>query len=149
MLVEKTINAVVYADKDKIREVLFNLIGNALKFTPENGTITISFNEHGGMIETTVNDTGKGISKEDISRLFTKFGRLENTLTSVAETEGTGLGLYICKQFIELSGGKIWAISEVGKGATFIFSLPAHHIKAVNTSTSTQIPPTALPTPTP
>lgn len=114
----------IFADKDKIREVLINLIGNALKFTPKNGKITVSFKEKEGFIETAVADTGKGISKEDFPKLFKKFGRLDNTLVSVAETEGTGLGLYICQQFIELSKGKIWIESELGKGSTFTFSLP-------------------------
>ncbi len=114
----------VFADPDKIREVFFNLVGNALKFTPEGGQITVRCEENNGMIETSVSDTGKGIKKEDLSKLFKKFERLENTFVSVAKTEGTGLGLYICKQFIELSHGKIWAQSEVGKGTTFTFSLP-------------------------
>lgn len=125
----------VFADKDKMHEVLLNLIGNAIKYTPEGGKITVSFKQNkaslspggdNGMIETAVSDTGKGISKEGIAKLFTKFGRLDNTLVAVGETGGSGLGLYICKQLVELSGGKIWVESEVGRGSTFAFTLPTH-----------------------
>lgn len=116
----------VYADKDKMHEVLLNLIGNAIKYTQEGGKITVSFKQNGGIVETAVSDTGKGISKEGIAKLFTKFGRLDNTLVAVGETGGSGLGLYICKQLVELSGGKIWVESEVGHGSTFAFSLPTH-----------------------
>lgn len=116
----------VFADSDKVREVIINLIGNALKFTDNNGRITVSFSKVGEIVTTHVADTGRGISREDLGKLFTKFGRLENSLSSVAEVEGTGLGLYICKQFIELSGGKVTVTSELGKGSTFSFSLPTH-----------------------
>jgi signal transduction histidine kinase len=72
----------------------------------------------------TIADTGIGIKKEDMGKLFTKFGKLENG-TSVPSTQGTGLGLYISKNIIELSGGKIWVTSEPGKGSDFTLSLPA------------------------
>lgn len=121
----------VYADKDKIHEVLLNLIGNAIKYTPEGGTITVGFSHKESMVEVSIADTGRGISKEDMGKLFTKFGRLDNTLVAIGETGGSGLGLYISKQLIELSGGKIWVESEVGKGSTFIFSLPAHPSQAI------------------
>lgn len=114
----------VFADSDKMREVIINLIGNALKFTDNNGKVAVSFSKVGEIVTTHVNDTGRGISKEDISKLFTKFGRLENSLSSVAEVEGTGLGLYICKQYVELSQGKVTVTSELGKGSTFSFFLP-------------------------
>lgn len=130
----------VFVDKDKTQEVLTNLIGNAMKFTPEGGTIKVSFKESIGAVETSVSDTGRGIKQEDISRLFKKFERLENTLTSVAETEGTGLGLFICKQFVELSGGKIWVTSEYGKGTTFTFSLPIASHQKKEASDATPIP---------
>jgi signal transduction histidine kinase len=122
-VVDSTVPSVL-ADRDKIHEVLLNLIGNAIKYTPEGGTIKVSFKENNGMVETAITDTGKGISKEDLERLFQKFGRLDNRLVSVGEAGGTGLGLYICKQLVELSGGKIWVTSEVDKGSVFSFSLP-------------------------
>lgn len=121
----------IYADKDKAHEVLLNLIGNASKYTPEGGKISVSFLQKDGMVETNVSDTGRGIAKEDMGKLFQKFGRLDNTLVGISETGGSGLGLYLCKQLIELSGGKIWVESEVGKGSTFTFSLPITKEKAV------------------
>lgn len=108
----------VYADKDKIYEVLVNLVDNAIKFTNSGGKISIYFEESEDdlMVVTKVQDTGKGMNAEEINKLFRKFGHSE---------EGTGLGLYICKLLVELHGGKIWAESEgPGKGSTFSFSLP-------------------------
>lgn len=137
----------VYADKGRIQEVLINLIGNALKFTPKDGSITVSFVEKDSIVETSVTDTGTGIKQEDLGKLFKKFGRIKNTFTAQAETEGTGLGLYICQQYIELFGGKIWVTSEIGKGSTFSFTLPTTpHVKV----TQQQIVPkaeTTIPTP--
>lgn len=113
----------VKADEDRIHQVFINIMDNALKFTPEKGSVTVSIQEKNNEVITSITDTGIGIKKEDIPRLFTKFGRLDGSLTSISETPGTGLGLYICKKIIELSGGKIWAESQVGKGSTFHFSL--------------------------
>lgn len=113
----------VTADREKIHQVLENLIGNSFKFTPSGGKITVSFKVSENKVETSVTDNGKGISSEDMPKLFKKFGRLENSL--IAPTSGsTGLGLFICKQYIEMHGGTIDAISEFGKGTTFTFSLP-------------------------
>ncbi len=114
-----------FADPDKVHQVLLNLVGNALKFTPENGQISITFFSDGQMINVTVKDNGVGISREDMARLFTKFGRLDNSYVAAATSGGTGLGLYICKNLIELMKGKIWASSEgSSKGTAFTFSLP-------------------------
>lgn len=130
LVVSETTIPQVYADKGRIQEVLINLIGNALKFTPKDGSITISFTQNNDMVETSVTDTGTGIKQEDLGKLFKKFGRIKNTFTAQAETEGTGLGLYICQQYIELFGGKIWVTSEIGKGSTFSFTLPTTpHVK--------------------
>ncbi len=116
----------VFADPDKVREVLLNLIGNAMKFTLNGGSISMSFFTDGQMVETSVKDSGVGISKEDLSKLFLKFGRLDDSYVAAATSGGTGLGLYICKSLITLMRGKIWASSEgLGKGTTFTFSLPA------------------------
>ncbi len=112
------------ADKDKTHQVFLNLLGNAIKFTPQGGKITISFKQIDFMIETSISDTGEGIPSEDLPKLFTKFGRLEGSLTAMAKHKGTGLGLYICKQYIEMMKGQISVKSEVGKGTTFTFTLP-------------------------
>jgi signal transduction histidine kinase len=116
----------VLADSDKIKEVLFNLLGNALKFTQKEGKITVSFFINGDMVETTVKDTGSGIAPGDLPKLFQKFGLLPDsyTMNQIAPNSGTGLGLYICKAIIELHHGKIWADSEGhGKGTAVTFSL--------------------------
>lgn len=115
----------VLADPDKVHQVLLNLLGNALKFTPQDGSIRVGFFSDGKVSETSVTDSGVGILKEDISRLFTKFGRLDSSYVAAATSGGTGLGLFICKNLIELMGGNIKASSEGhNKGSTFSFSLP-------------------------
>lgn len=115
----------VMADPEKLRQVMLNILGNAVKLVPEDGRITISFFTDGKVVETLIKDTGPGISKEDLGKLFKKFSRLDNSYTALSTSGGTGLGLYISKNIIELMHGKIWANSEgVGKGATFTFSLP-------------------------
>lgn len=115
----------VLADPDKIHEVYLNLIGNALKFTPTGGTITVDFRQKNPFVYVSIADTGAGVDKEDLSRLFTKFGRLDNSYVASASSDGTGLGLFISKSLIELHQGSITAASEGrGKGTTFTFSLP-------------------------
>src|SRR5208283_1036055 len=116
----------VLADPDKIKEVVFNLIGNSLKFTPKDGKITITFTESDGMIQTKIKDTGVGIEKEDMPKLFQRFGLLEGSYTTNQSSTfmGTGLGLYICKEILGLHEGKIWADSEgKNKGAEVCFTL--------------------------
>ncbi|OGH19998.1 MAG: hypothetical protein A3D74_03830 [Candidatus Levybacteria bacterium RIFCSPHIGHO2_02_FULL_37_13] len=114
----------VLADQDKIKEVLINLIGNAFKFTPKKGKITISLAQKDGMVETTISDTGIGIKKEDMPKLFQKFSMVGDSTQRAQNAQGTGLGLYICKSIIELHGGKIWVNSPgIGKGTAFTFSL--------------------------
>ena len=115
----------VLCDRDKIHEVFLNLIGNSLKFTKAGGTITVDFYEKYPYVFTSVRDTGVGIAPENLSRLFAKFGRLENSYVAVAESGGTGLGLYISKSIINLHKGQINAQSPgLGQGTTFLFSLP-------------------------
>ena len=114
----------VMADADKIKEVMYNLIGNSMKFTQSNGKITVSISKKEAMVELTVKDTGAGIASEDLPKLFQKFGILPGSYVTNQPTLGTGLGLYICRSLIELHGGKIWAVSDgKGKGAAFIFTL--------------------------
>lgn len=114
----------VLADADKIKEVLYNLIGNSIKFTPKDGKIRVSFAQKDKMVEITVKDTGAGIKEEDLPKLFHKFGLLPGSYITNQPSSGTGLGLYICRALVEIQGGKIWATSEgEGKGASFTFSL--------------------------
>jgi len=119
----------VFADEDRIRQVVTNLISNALKYTLENGVVSVSLAKINSKIETKVADTGIGIKKNEMEKLFTKFGRLDNSLTAISKTPGTGLGLYITKNLVELSGGKIAVESEPGKGSAFSFTLPTAKVK--------------------
>lgn len=114
----------VFADSDRVRQVLINLIGNGMKFT-ENGTVTISARVSGGLVQVMVTDTGRGIPIENQSILFHKFQQASDNLMTRDTTKGTGLGLYISKLMIEGMGGKIWLLSSAaGKGSTFAFTLP-------------------------
>ena len=113
---------IVNADKEKLSEVFENIIGNALKYTPDNGNISIHFTTEKNKAGVHVTDSGPGISEEDLKKLFQKFGRLEEAKQS--RTSGTGLGLYISKQIVELHKGSIKIESEVGKGTTFSVYLP-------------------------
>jgi len=112
----------VIADREKVHQILENLVSNAIKFT-QSGKITIHISQADQFVETAVTDTGEGISEDDQKKLFVKFGRLENSLIARSGT-GSGLGLYICKQYVELHHGRIWFVSEAGKGSTFTFNLP-------------------------
>ena len=105
-------------------EILTNLLSNAFKFTPENGTITIAAKNTGSSLEIRVKDTGIGIPKEYLNRVFNKFEQVKQTKGLVKKYAGTGLGLTITKGMVEAHGGKIWVESEVGKGTSFIFTLP-------------------------
>jgi len=101
------------------------LLGNALKFTPNSGTVTVNFQEKNPYVYVSITDNGVGIPKVDLARLFTKFGRLDNSYVASASSGGTGLGLFISKSLIEIHKGSIIATSEgEGKGTTFTFSLP-------------------------
>lgn len=113
----------VTADREKIHQVLENLVGNSFKFTPRGGHVTIGFKINGSYLETSVTDDGPGIDPDDLPKLFKKFGRLENSLVSLTNNS-TGLGLYISKQYVELLHGQIWVNSQTGSGAIFTFSLP-------------------------
>lgn len=112
-------NIKVLVDPKLIERVYINLIGNAIKFTPEEGTIKVDVYESENYLESFVEDTGEGIPKEYLDKIFEKFGQVKNKSKG-----GTGLGLTICKYIIELHKGKIWVESEVGKGSKFIFRLP-------------------------
>lgn len=112
----------VRTELNKIRQALGNLIHNAIAYTKERDRIAITLAERGNVILCKILDTGVGIPKEQQKHVFNKFFRGGNILKF--ETNGTGLGLYITKAFIEASGGKIWFESEEGKGTVFYFTLP-------------------------
>ncbi len=112
----------VYADKNKTKQILFNLLGNAVKFT-EKGSVRLDIGERDGEFIFSVVDTGTGIAEQDIGRLFESYKQVGPA--RLDGSEGTGLGLVISKQFVELQGGRIWAESTAGKGSTFSFTLPA------------------------
>ena len=110
-------------DANKIIQVINNLLGNAIKFTPDNGTITVEAVLRGDKeIEISVTDTGIGISEEELPKVFHKFYQVSGNLQT--EIRGTGIGLAIAKEIVELHGGRIWVESQVGKGTRFIFTLP-------------------------
>ena len=113
---------VVKGDKIKLEEVVNNLVANAIHYTNPGGKIVVSIESNGTEITTHVQDNGKGIPIEAIPNLFTKFFRVTTALEP--GTQGTGLGLYISKNIVELHRGKIWVESELGKGSTFSFSIP-------------------------
>lgn len=114
----------IYADSDKITQVFTNLIGNAVKFTPVNKSITISIREKNDLIETTVQDTGIGIAPENFNKIFEKFKRINQNNDTFFQ--GAGLGLPITKDIIQLHSGKIQVESQLGKGTKFIFTLPKY-----------------------
>lgn len=112
----------VVADEQRVGQVLANLLGNAIKFTPAGGRITITAREQAGQLRCEVRDTGPGIAAADLPRLFQRFAQLDSKLTRAAK--GTGLGLSISKGLVEAHGGSIGVESEPGVGSTFWFTLP-------------------------
>ena len=112
----------VHADERKVKQVILNLLSNALKFTPEGGRIAVSARARDGWAEISVTDTGVGIAPEDQTTVFDEFRQVGSAAKKI---EGTGLGLAISRKFIELHGGRIWVTSKVGTGSTFAFTLPS------------------------
>ncbi len=114
-----------YADPNRVRQILVNLINNAIQFTPGNGAATVeaeTFSENPDYLCVIVADTGCGIPVEERDRIFEYLFQSENNLE--ASRRGLGLGLYICKELVSQQGGRIWFESEVGHGSTFFFTLP-------------------------
>ena len=111
----------IRGDERKIKQVLLNLLSNALKFTPEGGRVDVGAAVFDGMAEVSVADTGVGIAPEDQEAVFEEFRQVG---TADKKVEGTGLGLTLSRKFIELHGGRIWVKSEIGRGSTFAFTLP-------------------------
>ena len=120
----RRVKQVVYSsiDVDFMREVLDNLVDNALKYTPAGGSIYVNVRGDGDRVLINITDTGVGISSEDLSHIFQKFYRVDNSDTRTIG--GTGLGLYLVKQRVEAMGGRVWAESAFGEGSTFFVSLP-------------------------
>jgi signal transduction histidine kinase len=111
----------IQADERKVRQVVLNLLSNAIKFTPEGGRIEVRAMPVDGSVEVSVTDTGVGIAPEDQEAVFEEFRQVGS---SAAKQEGTGLGLALCRKFVELHGGTIRVTSAVGAGSTFTFRLP-------------------------
>jgi signal transduction histidine kinase len=113
---------VVEGDERRIKQVIFNLLSNAVKFTPTGGEVDVSATRVNGGVRVSVADTGPGIAPGDHERVFEEF---QQTDAGLEQHEGTGLGLALSKRLVELHGGRIWLESELGKGSTFVFTLPA------------------------
>lgn len=115
----------VLADRDRITQVVINLLSNAYNYSPKGASISVRVRTVDGHAQVDVTDTGIGISPEDQDKLFTKFYRADNPATR--QVAGTGLGLSVAKSFVEMHGGHIWVKSELGKGSTFSFTIPLAH----------------------
>jgi two-component system cell cycle sensor histidine kinase PleC len=115
-------NVSVHADKRALKQILLNLLANAVKFTPDNGTVTLKARPRGDKLHFEVIDTGIGISERDIERLAQPFVQVENQFTKTHQ--GSGLGLAIARSLVELHGGALVIKSEVKKGTTVSFTLP-------------------------
>jgi len=114
----------IRADERKVRQVVLNLLSNAIKFTPEGGRINVGAVSKDGSVEISVSDTGIGIAPEDQEKVFEEFRQVG---TAAKKIEGTGLGLTLCRKFVELHGGRIWVKSQEGVGSTFTFTIPVRH----------------------
>lgn len=109
-------------DEDKITQVLYNIISNALKYSPEGGTVTYRLRDRGEALEVSISDQGMGIPKDNVNKIFDRFYRVDKARSR--QLGGTGLGLAIAKEMVQAHGGAIWAKSEEGKGTTIYFTLP-------------------------
>jgi signal transduction histidine kinase len=125
----------VAADRHRVQQVLSNLVGNAFKFTPEGGTITVRAEPLERFVRFSVADTGPGIRAEDLSHIFERYWQSMRTATL-----GTGLGLTIARGIVEAHGGSIWVESTAGVGATFYFTLPMASAGAGDTDTRSPKP---------
>jgi signal transduction histidine kinase len=110
-------------DAGRVKQVLINLVGNAIKFTPEGGRVWVRAASEDGTVRVEVGDSGPGIRSEDHERIFLEFQQAQTT-RDASKPEGTGLGLTLARRFVEMHGGKLWVESEAGKGSRFYFTLP-------------------------
>jgi signal transduction histidine kinase len=110
-------------DPSRIKQVLVNLVGNAIKFTPDQGRVWVRATAQNGSVQIEVGDTGPGIAPEDHERIFQEFQQAQ-TARPAGKPEGTGLGLTLARRFVDLHGGRLWVESQVGVGSHFYFTLP-------------------------
>jgi len=115
-------NLIIIADKNMVKTILRNLISNAIKFTHKNGRVEVNTITNNNYVEISIKDNGIGMTKETMAKLFRIDANLSKPGTE--NEKGTGLGLFLCKEFVEKHGGKIWVESENGNGSTFKFTLP-------------------------
>jgi two-component system phosphate regulon sensor histidine kinase PhoR len=118
----------VAGDADKVKQVLVNLVDNAVKYSPDGGRIEVRVEPADGCVRFTVEDEGLGIPTAEQRRIFEKFHRLDPNLTR--GIGGTGLGLYICDELVRSMNGRIWVSSRVGEGSTFFFELPCADVSS-------------------
>lgn len=119
----------IYADINKFKQILYNLIGNSVKFTPPGGSVGVNVTLMGYVARFAVTDTGIGIATADQKRIFTEFQQVDGSASR--RFEGTGLGLALTRKFVDMQDGEIWVESEVGLGSTFYFTLPVPAEKAL------------------
>ena len=124
--VESGIGEIV-ADERKLKQILLNLLTNAVKFTPDDGKINVSARRDGRDVVIAVRDTGIGIAPEDQEAVFDAFRQVGKHYTN--KQEGTGLGLTLTRKFVELHGGRLWLESAPGKGSTFTFNIPENRLQ--------------------
>ena len=119
---EISADMLIFVDKNSVKTVIRNLLSNAVKYTERGGKVTIRAKDAEAWLEITISDTGVGIKEEHLADLF----RIDSYHATVgtAQERGTGLGLILCKEFVEKHGGKIWVESKVGNGSHFTFTLP-------------------------
>ncbi len=118
-------NPLIVADALKFKQILYNLVSNAIKFTDQGGSVTIGVNTSNELISVFVEDTGLGIAQNDQGKLFNPFSQVDSS--NSREYDGTGLGLALVKNYVEMHGGKVWVESEVGKGSKFTFTIPVEN----------------------
>jgi signal transduction histidine kinase len=112
----------IRADRDKLEQILWNLVGNAIKFTPHGGQVTVDFTaREDGFAQICVVDTGCGIAAYEVPRVFHEFSKVESTIPA---SQGAQLGLFITKSLVKLHGGHIWVVSQLGAGSRFCFTIP-------------------------
>jgi len=124
-LTEARGNALI--DKGRIGQVLDNLIGNSMKFSPDGGTITVALEDREDEVCVTVSDQGIGLAEDQRERIFDRFYQIDGS--AIRRFGGTGLGLAIVKRIIDAHHGRVWVESELNKGSTFYFTLPKSRVK--------------------
>jgi len=126
----------IFADLGKFKQIMYNLVGNAIKFTPDGGSVTVTASIKGEMARFEVADTGIGVREEDRERIFSEFQQVDGSTSR--HFEGTGLGLALTRKFVEMQRGRIWLESEVGSGSIFYFTLPLPHHRTLPAATAAE-----------